>query len=502
VGKLIRNVAAVLLATSAVAAGAQPTDASPAQWREWALGDIEAATNDFRQSHPGMFDPANPAFPAQLQRAHDAAAKAAETATGPAGFALALYVYSAQMRDGHAQVYPVGIDLPLEWTGIIPVRRANRTWVFLSEVPGVPKGAEVTSCDGQKIDDYLLQHVFLTAGRPAEAGQWWQFTPSLFTRTDASKADRPARCTFRMQNGAELERALEWRPAPDDMSKRRRVALDGEPNPLTLTEPQSGIFHIGLSDFAPDTEGLKAWDRLLADLKSRDADLRRARAIILDLRYNNGGSSNWPKLVAEQLWGKDATDTRLDNYFKGVEIWWLAEPGNIHRFEKREAELRKIGDKNAADFVHGELAHMKSALAEGRRFYVERDPPGKVFPPNAEPKPLPPVYVMMPPSCASACLDAVDLFHLFPGVTLIGAPTSGDSTCLEVVQDDLPSGHAKISIPTKISVGRPRGSGEVYKPRIEVDELDWTVPVIVNAVEQDLRSRGAQLSGATLPPIA
>jgi hypothetical protein len=71
-----------------------------------------------------------------------------------------------------------------------------------------------------------------------------------------------------------------------------------------------------------------------------------------------------------------------------------------------------------------------------------------------------------------------------------------------VVQDDLPSGHAKISIPTKISVGRPRGSGEVYKPRIEVDELDWTVPVIVNAVEQDLRSRGAQLSGATLPPIA
>lgn len=97
-----------------------------------------------------------------------------------------------------------------------------------------------------------------------------------------------------------------------------------------------------------------------------------------------------------------------------------------------------------------------------------------------------PVYVINWGLCASACLDANDYFTRFDNVKLIGAPTSADSTYMEVRSADLPSGAARIVIPTKIWVGRQRGWGEVYEPDISMTDLDWSTANFLDWIERDL----------------
>jgi hypothetical protein len=97
-------------------------------------------------------------------------------------------------------------------------------------------------------------------------------------------------------------------------------------------------------------------------------------------------------------------------------------------------------------------------------------------------------YVITPGRCASACLDAVDTFTRFGNVRLIGAPTSADSTYMEVRSQPLPSGRGVIVIPTKVWLGRPRAGGEIYKPHIVMDALDWSTASFLDRIERDLTS--------------
>lgn len=97
-----------------------------------------------------------------------------------------------------------------------------------------------------------------------------------------------------------------------------------------------------------------------------------------------------------------------------------------------------------------------------------------------------PVYVITPGRCASACLDALDTFKRFTNVKLIGAPTSADSTYMEVRVAPLPSGQGSAIIPVKMWVGRPRAAGEVYRPYIEMDDADWSTANFLERIERDL----------------
>jgi hypothetical protein len=99
------------------------------------------------------------------------------------------------------------------------------------------------------------------------------------------------------------------------------------------------------------------------------------------------------------------------------------------------------------------------------------------------------VYVIVPGQCASACLDAVDTFTRFPNTKLIGAPSSADSTYMEVRTQKVASGLALVLIPNKMYVNRPRANGQGYVPAIYVNDPVWSVDVFRKVVEDDLARR-------------
>ncbi len=58
---------------------------------------------------------------------------------------------------------------------------------------------------------------------------------------------------------------------------------------------------------------------------------------------------------------------------------------------------------------------------------------------------------------------------MIPGVKLIGSATSGDSAYMEVRDEALPSGLARMTFPQKVGRGMGRGNLEAYQPDFVYD---------------------------------
>ncbi|HYG29644.1 MAG TPA: S41 family peptidase [Allosphingosinicella sp.] len=491
--RVFAGLVAAALSACAAWAHAQPAE----DWRALAVQDVRAAYDIFAANHPGMHDPTNRGFPVQLGWARDRALAVAERAASQSGYAEALGTFSSGLGDGHAQVMmvqpPAGAQVDREWPGFTVAWRGSALFVHAADPAApAPAGAAIVACNGRPIRDYLRRRLLTRNFRPAEAGQWWFWSTRAFVSTPTTAEGRPERCAFRVQGGRAREAALSWRPAPTDLDARLAAASDGERTPIGLGEPRPGLFLIGMPDFNPDEAGAQAWRRLYDELTRRRAELARARAIVIDLRHNNGGSSLWSRDAARILWGREAVDRRMARHFREVAIWWRASRGNTEYMEDLIRRLEAMGRTSQADASRGSALGMRAALDRGETFYVQPiDDDESADAPGALPATdlRTPVYVIVPGRCASACNDALDVFTRFSNVRLIGAPGSGDSTYMEARATELPSGRGRIVIPNKIWMNRPRASGEYYRPDVGVNDLDWSTATFLDRIEHDLRSR-------------
>lgn len=490
-----------MLIAVALLVAAQAAEPKP-DWRAIAIADVNATYRLFADNHPGMSNPEDPRFPAKLAAARDASMKIARQTRDWRGYDRSLNTFSEQLSDGHAVVFaidePGGTSRELAWPGFVAAWRGNGLVVHYTGAKSpAPKGSRIESCDGRPITRLMPEKSRGGWFRSAEAGQWWESGPMLLTGSSPPEPEQIRSCAFRLPDGRIRTARLQWGPAPKDMFDRYRAALSGETTSIGLTEPRRGMWLVGLSTFSPGETGIAAYRKLYADLEQRRPELLTAKAIVLDLRSNNGGSWEYGHEVARQLWGKNAAQARLNYFFRNVRIGWRASPANIAAMPERVAMLRARGHKDAADEVQVVADGMKAALAGGRPYFVE--PPfsrgagaDRLSPTDLET----PVYVITHGGCVSACLDAIDMFKRFGNVKLIGAPTSADTTYMDVRRQRLPSGYANIVIPLKIWMNRPRKSGEIYRPDIPFNELDWTTEAFLDRIEADLQRRGSRPSAS------
>lgn len=476
---------------------AEPAAPAAQNWRALAEADVRAAHDIYAENHPGMHDPSNPDFPARLKRARDAGLRVAAGATDRGGYSEALGAFSAELMDGHALAYaqqPAASAAPpaFEWPGFVAAWRGDRMVVH-QVGPGspAPVGSQILRCDGRPVRALVLKRLAYRGFRPNEPGIWWLRAPQAFYSTPTFNAHRPERCRFRTPAGRERSVALNYTPAPDDLMKLLERATDGDRTPIGLTEPRPGMFLLGMPDFSPDPAEIQSYQKLFEAMAARRAELLGARAVVIDLRHNNGGSSMWSRNAARLLWGSEAVEKRMQHYFRNVSIWWRASPANVAYMEGSVRSLQEQGRAAQAFAMQRPAQEMRAALTRGEIFWKQ---PASGTPIDAQ-APLPPtdfnapVYVITPGRCASACLDALDAFTRFPNTKLIGAPTSADSTYMEVRTAELPSGQGRIVIPNKIWQGRPRAAAEVYKPHIMLDAVDWSTAAFLDRIERDLRER-------------
>jgi hypothetical protein len=467
-----------------------PPPTTPIAWSNAAVADIDYAYSTLLENHPGVSDPSNPGFRSRLRAARSAGLALARQVRSAAGYSAAINRFNTVIGDGHAGAHPT-LDASLlpkpRWPGFLAVWRTGALVVFDAEPGGPQPGSRILDCDGYGVHRLLHDNVFRFIGREAEPGNWWTRSVNLFVDDANPFVVPPKRCRFQTSAGLE-SRKLVWTPVNADYTAWRKLAYNGDDQPVGLTEPAKGLVWIAMPTFDPDAAQRDAYRQMFAAISADRARVLNARAVVIDLRANQGGSSDWSLELAAALWGQGRVDRAMADYYRGVEIWWRASKGNAdyvaHLVEVLRAE-QQIRDAEAFAPVATGLA---AAHAKGLRYFVEASDTASPAPPGDEaPALTTPVYVIVPGQCASACLDALDTFTRFPNTHLIGAPSSADSTYLEIRTQPSPSGLSIVVIPNKMWVHRPRAAGAAYKPAIEVSTLTWSTADFLAAIERDLR---------------
>ena len=485
--------AAVLATVSATALQAQEqpadyhADWNAAQWQAAARADVLESYRQFVENHPGVYDLDNPGFLEQLGKARTAGLDAAAGATDRLGYELALARFSAVLADGHAKAYTPNsannADAPRYWPGFVALWRGDELLVRTQDQSSPLYGASISACEGQPIAQFLPDRLTIWGFRPKELGQWWVSPSRLFYSIGAVAPHQPRSCTFTYADGTSETRALDWKTPTHEQRDFYAASVYPVAEPVGLHQPRDGIFIIGLGDFDPDDEGRAAYDELYNDIAARRDELLAAKAVVIDMRGNNGGSSQWSLNLANLLWGGEAVGTRRRSI---IGIDWRASPDTIAYAKEMRTEFDSQGASDMVAWLDGFIPKMEAALAAGAPLWRDAGSDGGE---RSRPEPTDfdtPVYVINWGMCASACLDANDYFTLFDNTKLIGAPTSADSTYMEVRGVKLPAGPGWLTIPNKTWVGRSRGWGEIYEPDIVMDQLDWSTDAFLDRIEADL----------------
>jgi hypothetical protein len=458
-----------------------------------AMGDVEAAYTETRDNHPGMFDPKNPGFPKLLEQARVEALKIAGMAKTSAGFEASLTRFKAVLNDGHAGAYaslPEAFSPQIKWPGFVAAWRGNAMYVYKSAAGGPAEGAQIISCDKVPVKTLVERNYFRFADGVETPGEWWSGARRLFVDDGNPFVTLPMKCLFR-QAGKNQTRTLSWSAVPDYYQAWKNGSANGDLLPIGMTEKVPGLFWYAMPDFQPDDAGTAAYKKMYADTAAHRDRLLTAKAIVLDLRFNQGGSSNWSKMLAKQLWGEARVERSLKVYFAKTQTWWRPTAGNLAAVQEFIPLLEQQGDPETAGLVKMFMPIFESAVNRGDKYLPEPDmPEGDETSKGTDPAELKtPVYVIVPGQCASACLDAIDYFKRFPNTKLIGAPSSADSTYMEVRTAKLPSGMGNAIIPMKMYVDRPRGKGAFYTPEIVMSDFDWSTANFQKRIEADLAGK-------------
>lgn len=481
----------LLLSAAACAADLPQT---PEQWRQAAIADIQAGYQITLENHPGVYDPANPSFAGRLTQARERGLALAAQVRDAGGYVAAVQMFNTQIHDGHAGVVPEqSTRTPWRSPGFLTAWRGDGLYVAASEDGGPPVGARVDDCDGKPIPQLVESNVFAYTQRSDELGHWWVYARDLFVDKSNPFIKLPSQCRFSM-DGKSITQTLSWRDITPEMQQWRDQNYNGSTLPVGLTEPRAKLYWVSMPTFHPDETQRDAYRAMTAEVRQHRQRYLDADAVVIDLRRNQGGSSTWSGDFAMALWGQARFERRERVLSAGQQVWWRASVDNTaHARHIVEVLLNEKQSEEAAHFKRA-ADGMQAALARGDKFFVNRDddsaPATAADRATDLPGDLPamtkPVYVIVPGQCASACLDALDFFTMFSNTKLVGAPSAADSTYMEVRTQPLASGLARVIVPNKVYVNRPRKAGQFYTPAIYGNDLVWSQQTFLKLIEADL----------------
>lgn len=467
---------AACLAALIVVGPAQSEDKT--DWRAIARSDIEAAQKLMLENHPGPVDPENPDFNRIAEKAYRDALALADKVDSELGYIYAMFAYTAGLRDGHfAVIVSPPKDTQAYWPGIVTGWRADKfTVTGAAEDERRLVGDELVSCDGKSANKMMLENIFrFRTGKPDQPAYWAREAPFLLYDRGNPFVARATKCVFKKPDGEKTTETLNWRKSSPDIAKLLTAARFGPTPAPGLHQFGPGRYWINLSNFDPhDGDEIKAVQDSIAAVKAHRDELRNAEAIVIDMRGNQGGSSQWGYDFADALWGEQYRRWRQPPDASAVD--WRVSPENLRHVESfKEMFAREGHEAEFEKYIAPIISGMKKALAAGEPFYRETDD-------GSEPRPKGPiedpvkakVFFLTHGFCASACLDAADLILAMENVTQVGYPTSSDSNYMEVNIVELPSGKTKLVVPIKVYRGRPRANGAYYDPKIRYDGFDWS----------------------------
>ncbi len=269
-------------------------------------------------------------------------------------------------------------------------------------------------------------------------------------------------CRFRSAAGLHAV-AVRWRPVGEASLSRRIAQASGIAIPALELRRIGDVWLVSLPSFTwtgPDAARMQA---LVATLRDHAAEPHAARHVVLDLRGNGGGNSQWSDDVAAALWGRSPVEA-IEASDDGT-LDWRVSTRNRDAIRADAADMMAGGHPEEATEWNGLARRMDQALHSGQSLMREAGTPRPATPVGPSPFSHR-VLVLTDPHCASACLDFVDLLNRLPGTERIGLPTGADTNYLDVAFAPLPSGQASLVYAMKVYRHRTRAANAAYQPAL------------------------------------
>ena len=453
---------AIALAVAATPLDAQPSSDSERAWNMLARVDVAAAIELIERHHPGAApELGDRDFQQRFLTARVNAERRLPLVKDFSGHAALLNGLANEFRDGHVQSNTLFTRNRRTWAGLVIARTGGRWVVGAQEAaPGEPDltGAQLTGCDGHSADRFaeLLIGGFYADPR-VEAGMAGNAANLLLDHGNPF-VPRPTRCTF-MVNGKAIDHQLGWRPVA--LQK-----LEG----FVRQAYRPARAGMGVAPFAGGQWiALETLDNraaeVVAAVRAREAELRAAPMVVLDLRGNSGGNSQYADEIAEVLAG-GARLAAVRQAPTCAGTYWRVSADNA-------AALRKFATSLPADRAPDWLAQA-DALEQAVR---SKAPFSPALPACAKADSRPrPVPARLPPmamsgrlilltdrACFSSCLMAANLFRRL-GALHVGEATDAGTRYMEIREIILPSGLRTFSTLQKVALGT--GEFGPYAPAI------------------------------------
>lgn len=429
----------------------QPTGAARA-WIELARADVAAALQLIEGSHPGAtVELGDTGFQQLLRTARANADRRLPMVRDYYGHAALINGLANDFRDGHIWSNPILSSSRRTWAGIIMARRGGQ-WVVGTQEPaqGEPdlKGARLIACDGIDAKAFAAARTGAFYAHPDIEADMAGRAYTLLLDDRNPFAARPVSCRFAIAGGQTVDHRLNWRPvAARTLEKAIGETLEPANAGMGLTHFAGGQW-IAIETFS------NAAAEVVSQVRVAQDTLRAAPMVVLDLRGNSGGNSQYAIDIARVLAGdaRVAAAVRPSGNCSGT--YWRVSPDNA-------AALRKFASELPVDRAPEWVAQSQAldrAVTAGRVFSPDLPACARAPSPPAKPAKLPPsamngrLVLLTDRACFSSCLIAVDLFRRL-GALHVGEATDMSTRYMEVREIVLPSGLRTFSTLQKVALG-------------------------------------------------
>jgi hypothetical protein len=457
------------------------SSASAQDWRALTLADLQAMRTQIEANTPIPYDERATELKRWLNTGYTEAAARAQKVSSAAGWFFTLSAYANGFGDPHIRLVSSEAVRPAaQWPGfVVRIQGAQAVVHFRDEsnaqAPG--EGTRIVQCDGKPLVQLARERVLPFAFNGKLAQDQRDAITALFVDHGNPFATRISQCRF-ARAGREYSAVLRWRDAPaHDWPVVVEQANSGPPARWGLSEARKGVFWIGAPTF--DDGDATQLEALIAQVRESSSAIRSARAVVVDLRGNTGGNAAWATQLAQAVFSHEV----LTQYALPASQWaadWRASADNVtHARRVEQDSAQRFGqfspERQTASRVADRLTAWQQKSSPLWRDGADDLPaPTTGNPPRARgAKPFRAgMYLLTNGTCASACLDFIDIAWAVPGTRLLGGTTSADGLLMDVRIVTLPSGKATLSIPQKVMRARARGALQPYVADVKFTG-DW-----------------------------
>lgn len=449
-----------------------PASAQSDAWARMAEDDLKAARAFIKETHPGAVRAHGDAvFQGQLRSGYDAALAMAKTASSFGGYRAALQRFAAAFDDPHLATQS-WVQPDHYWPGFLVSSRRGGWKVAVAGPEGPKAGAELVGCDGKYPDALAAAALAPFTHLWNVAAQRMRMSSSLLLDSGNPHRQMPQSCDFRNADGKVETHRLNWRRIGSADLAKQFDKLGPFVSQEVALRPFAGGWWIRLGSLG------QAALPVMKEVEARQAELRAAPFIVVDLRGNDGGASFISDRIAEVIYGTGRVDAAVipKGAAEPQQVIWRASPTTLKTAEAYAERAVRIGgpDHPLARGMAAQRDAVKAALAAGKPLAGapavidvnaaarKRDRVGR--PPR--------VILVTDRICFSSCLIAARLFRDL-GAAHVGQETSANTHYSNAITRELPSGLSTFQSLQAVWTYVPRQLGP-YPPAIpfQVDLAD------------------------------